>query len=258
MPSSLNGTGVTFNDATTLQSGNIPAANLGSGTADSSTFLRGDKTWAAAGGGGGRGQVLTSSGTFTVPAGVTAVKVTVIGGGGGSGGALWNSYWGSSQSSGAGGGGTAIKYITGLTPGSTVSVTVGAGGSAGGASSNGGSGGTSSFGAYCSATGGGGTAYGFYNNGTYSNNARGTPGTASGGDINATASQIGDRMIGGAALVLSAGGGPLATTCGNPGPASSGRGFGAGASGAGYNSTNCTQSSQNGAAGTSGAVIVEW
>jgi hypothetical protein len=46
MPSSLNGTGVTFNDATTLQSGNIPAANLGSGTASSSTFLRGDKTWA--------------------------------------------------------------------------------------------------------------------------------------------------------------------------------------------------------------------
>ena len=47
MPSSLNGTGVTFNDATTLQSGNIPAANLGSGTANSSVFLRGDKVWAA-------------------------------------------------------------------------------------------------------------------------------------------------------------------------------------------------------------------
>lgn len=47
MPSSLNGTGVTFNDATTLQSGNIPAANLGSGTANSTTFLRGDKTWQA-------------------------------------------------------------------------------------------------------------------------------------------------------------------------------------------------------------------
>lgn len=51
MPSSLNGTGVTFNDATTLQSGNIPAANLGSGTANSSTFLRGDKTWATVSGG---------------------------------------------------------------------------------------------------------------------------------------------------------------------------------------------------------------
>ena len=46
MPSSLNGTGVTFNDSTTLQSGSIPTANLGSGTANSSTFLRGDKTWA--------------------------------------------------------------------------------------------------------------------------------------------------------------------------------------------------------------------
>ena len=45
MPSSLNGTGVTFNDGSTLQSGNIPAANMGSGTANSSTFLRGDRTW---------------------------------------------------------------------------------------------------------------------------------------------------------------------------------------------------------------------
>ena len=47
MPSSLNGTGVTFNDATTLQSGNIPAANLGSGTANVGTVLRGNKTWGA-------------------------------------------------------------------------------------------------------------------------------------------------------------------------------------------------------------------
>jgi hypothetical protein len=45
MPSSLNGTGITFNDATTLQSGNIPTANLATGTANSTTFLRGDKTW---------------------------------------------------------------------------------------------------------------------------------------------------------------------------------------------------------------------
>lgn len=47
MASSLNGTGVTFNDGTTLQSGNIPAANLGSGTANNTTFLRGDRTFAA-------------------------------------------------------------------------------------------------------------------------------------------------------------------------------------------------------------------
>ena len=86
-------------------------------------------------------QVFTSSGTFTVPAGVTKVKVTVVGGGGGGG--IGTSY------AGGGGGGTAIKTITGLTPGGTVAVTVGAGGVAAAA------GVTSSFGAYCSATGGG-------------------------------------------------------------------------------------------------------
>jgi len=63
MPSSLNGTGVTFNDATTLQSGNIPAANLGSGTANSSTFLRGDKTWQTAGAAPTTAQILSAVGS---------------------------------------------------------------------------------------------------------------------------------------------------------------------------------------------------
>ena len=34
---------------------------------------------------GANGQVFTSNGTFTIPAGVTAIKVTVVGGGGGGG-----------------------------------------------------------------------------------------------------------------------------------------------------------------------------
>jgi len=54
-------------------------------------------------------------------------------GGGGSGGAV------SGNLRGGGGGGTAIKYLTGLTPGNTISVTVGTGGAAvvpGGASFN--------------------------------------------------------------------------------------------------------------------------
>jgi hypothetical protein len=93
---------------------------------------------------GTRGQVFTSTGTFTVPAGVSAVKVTVVGGGGGGGRGL------DSSSSGGGGGGAGFgfKWITGLTAGATVSVTVGAGGAQ---QTNGG---TSSFGAYISATGG--------------------------------------------------------------------------------------------------------
>lgn len=124
------------------------------------------------------GQVFTSSGTFTVPAGVTALKVTIVGGGGGgndsnagqNGGAGGTSSFGAYVSSGGGGGATgggdgsigtntsssydsvpniiygkgagghrsgdnyggyglpAVKFITGLTPGATVTVTIGAGG----------------------------------------------------------------------------------------------------------------------------------
>jgi hypothetical protein len=120
-------------------------------------------------------QVFTSSGTFTVPTGVTAVKVTVIGGGGG------GMSWGPDYSGGGGGGGVAVKYITSLTPGSSISVTVGVAGTGGTYPTNSGatSGGTSSFGTYCSATGG--SAGG----GTYPNTG-GAGGTGTNGDINIT------------------------------------------------------------------------
>lgn len=55
-----------------------------------------------------------TSATWTIPAGVTKVRVTVVGGGGtGSGNA------------GGGGGGAAVKILTGLTPGNTLTFTVG-------------------------------------------------------------------------------------------------------------------------------------
>ena len=127
---------------------------------------------------GDRGQVFTSTGTFTVPDGVTAVKVTVVGGGGGGGGTPSSS--GTGHTGGGGGGGVSIEYVTGLTPGGAVSVTVGAGGAGGTGNATGATGGTSSFGAYCSATGGAGGAgagSGGYGGG-------GAGGTGSGGDIN--------------------------------------------------------------------------
>ena len=88
-------------------------------------------------------QTFTSSGTWTKPDGCKTVKVTVTGGGGGSATVTTNN----SSSGGGGAGGTAIKFID-VSAVSSVTVTVGNGG---GVSS---SGGTSSFGAYCSATGG--------------------------------------------------------------------------------------------------------
>jgi len=94
-------------------------------------------------------QLFTSSGTWTAPTGVTKVRATVIGGGGGS-----NAYSGNSFSGGAGGAAVGIYTVT---PGTSYSVTVGAGGAGtGGVNAQGGTGGTSSFGSFVSATGGGG------------------------------------------------------------------------------------------------------
>lgn len=89
-------------------------------------------------------QTFTSSGTFTVPTGVTSVDVLVVGAGG-SGGA------GSSQDPGGGGGGAMVKYVSGVTvtSGAAISVTVGAA-----------SGGSSSFAADSAVTAAGGSAGG--------------------------------------------------------------------------------------------------
>ena len=97
-------------------------------------------------------QVFTASGTYTKPAGISAIEITCVGGGGG-GRATINDSLGPTL--GGCGGGAAIKRVAAASVGSTVSVTIGSGG-AGGHTNNGpgGTGGTSSFGAHCSATGG--------------------------------------------------------------------------------------------------------
>jgi hypothetical protein len=72
-----------------------------------------------------------------------------------------------------------MGFVDGLTPGGTVSVTVGAGGN--GANSyngNGGTGGTSSFGTYISATGGNGGING-YSGGGVGNSGSGGGGNSS-------------------------------------------------------------------------------
>jgi hypothetical protein len=70
-------------------------------------------------------QVFTSSGTFTVPAGVTRVKVTAIGAGG-NGGTGFTSGCACDQSFGGGGGagGYVVDYV-GVTAGGSATVTVG-------------------------------------------------------------------------------------------------------------------------------------
>lgn len=120
-------------------------------------------------------QVFTSSGTFTVPAGVTRALVEVLGGGGGGGRTA--SEDGSDFGTGGGGGGYARKVVTGLSAGGTVTVTVGTGGAKAGSGGTAGTdGGASSFGAHVSASGGAG--------GSASADALVDGGVGSNGDIN--------------------------------------------------------------------------
>ncbi len=89
--------------------------------------------------------VFNSSGTYTKPNGIKAIRVTVVGAGG-AGQNVENAINGQQYGTAGSGGGTAIKYILEAAIGVTETVTVGAGTT--------GSGGSSSFGSHCSAQGG--------------------------------------------------------------------------------------------------------
>ena len=196
------------------------------------------QTWAAAG-----------TYNFTVPDGVYYVFAEVWGGGGGGGG--------TGAANSAGGGGGAGQYRSGwvpVTPGSTITVTVGAAGTAGAnTGGNGGSGGTSSFGSLVSATGGSG---GVGINGGAGGGGNGGSGGA-GGTVafDGASGQIG--YVIGSIAIGGAGGGPFGgqganfvassggSVIGRSGPVS-GSGGGGGADGGA------------GGAGNTGRVTVQW
>ena len=124
--------------------------------------------WAEAAGGAGirSMQVWTSNGTWNRPTGVKSIIVTVTGAGGG----------GSGYAESAGAGGTSERVID-VTNTSSVSVTVGNPGGGSNYSGCGGNGGTSSFGGYCSASGG-------YGANCRQQHAGGIGGNGSGGNLN--------------------------------------------------------------------------
>jgi len=135
--------------------GAIPISKLSAtGTASSSTFLRGDGSWQGAGGPGSFNvdYYTSGSGTWTCPQGVTKVLVTVAGGGCGGG------------NFGQGGHGGIVTGLVSVTPGTSYNYSVGAGtGSSNGAATAG----TSSFSSVISANGGG--YNGGYGNANYGN-----------------------------------------------------------------------------------------
>lgn len=184
-----------------------------------------------------------ASTTFTVPLGVQLVRATVVGGGGGGGGSN-----GSYAAAGGGAGGFASGTFS-TTPGTTIAITVGAGGTAGVAGASAGNGGVSSFGTLLSATGGQGGQY---------ENAVSTPGGAggqgSGGELAGSGGygadgQNASTVIGGHGGESLYGGGGRASTAGNP--ALNGQAPGSGAGGT-YNTAG------NGGQGAAGIVILEY
>lgn len=169
-----------------LASGDIVANQIITAIYDGTNFQLLSPIWNLA---YSRRQVFTSSGTFTVPAGIYSIKVKSVGAGGGGGGSA-----GGSGAAGGGGGYADGVYTT--TPATAYTVTVGTGGSAG-ANGDGSAGSATTFGVLQTANGGGGGISG---------GAGGAGGTATGGDFNITG-QLGSRGISGGSLGGHSGGG---------------------------------------------------
>jgi len=203
-----------------------------------------------------------TSATFTIPTGVTVMKVTVIGGGGAGGGA-GQIYCGcpcgpgyfAAGGNGGGAGGAAITYLTGLTPGNTLAYTVGAGGTAN-SQAAGGSGGTSSVvsgtQSITSITCTGGAGGGF----SFAPITPGAGGTATGGTIN-IAGSIGGAANGdnGAGCIFNGYG---ANVTGGSGSAVGKAATGYGSGGGGAVSGNPIATARVGGAGKAGIVIFEY
>jgi len=198
-----------------------------------------------------RSQLFTTSGTWTCPAGVTTVYITMCGGGGGGGGGL--AAWGNNASGGGGASGAAlINTPIVVTGGNTYTVTIGSGGS--GSSADGSAGGSTSFDSISVAGGGGGGGARNYNP-NLANGGGGTPygGPDSSGAGNGAYGTIkGGYGAGGNGGTGGAGaGGVLYGLGGNGGSSAAGgnaSGYGAGGGGGGSGGTTA-YGGGNGASG---------
>jgi hypothetical protein len=222
-------------------------------------------------------QVLTaSSGTYTTPAGVTAIDVTnVAGGGGGGGSTAAGSIYRLAAGAGGASGGVSRKLI--LAPAASYAFTVGSGGTAGNGTTptNGGAGGDTTFdSATVVAKGGGGGATGSYivSNANSDSAAKGGSPASSGaaGDVTTYGSPGGNAFCLSAIAEVGGSGSFVHIHAGNGASSSFGCGghaaygfgvVGAGVAasghGAGGSGASSANANANGGAGSAGCIIVD-
>jgi hypothetical protein len=273
----LVGTSVNSASTATILTGtstaSVQTTALGGGTADNTTFLRGDRTFQAIAtmtattsglvptppndvnqvlrGNGtfgaaslGRLYNITryttaGSGTYTKPANINRLLIRAIGGGGGSGGS-------SSAAGGGGGGGGGYGDLFITSPAASYAYSVGAAGLGGGSGSAGGSGGATtiagiSAGAGAAGTGGSGTTGGTGGSGGSTSgggtNMRGGPGGAaavSAGGSTSTGGNGGNCVLGGGGIGGGNGPGPSAGLSGGGAGGATGSGIAGSNGGPGY------------------------
>lgn len=212
-------------------------------------------------------QTFTSSGSFTVPDGVTTLYLSGCAGGGGGGGGGGNPTTGSSGGGGGGGGAgnIAINQSVTVVPGQTYTVTIGARGNGGANSGSGSSdgkngtgGGTTSFGSLLTLSGGGAGLGGVSGgNPSPGGGFGGAPGGSDGGDGNfTTAVATGNGGVGASGPFGVNGGRGRSGTPGRSGYAATGYGTGGGGGGGSYGSGGGIGAA--GGNGSPGILIVRW
>lgn len=194
-----------------------------------------------------RQSVITLTGGWTVPQGVTQVRVRVIGAGGGGGGG------GSGFSGGGGGAGGSAQAIVQVAQGTVVPVTIGQGGSGGPPGQSGGGGSASSFGGRVSATGGGGGG----SNNPFSAGGFGGVGQAD-GTVRDPLTQFGGYGTDGYAGTTAPAGAGGASAMGGGGRGASGGGAAANGQAAGSGGGGAYGGAAPGGQGANGLTLVEY
>ena len=208
---------------------------------------------------------LTSSGSFTVPEGVTELWISGCAGGAGGGGSQTTSNATVAGSGGGSSGGFVQRFKLAVTPGQVIPYTIGAAGTGGAAGGGiGGDGGNTTFGSYLTLLGGKGGAVGQSAYDSASGGIGGLGGPTGSGGGHGSWGGDSQNINGGGAYGGKGGDCPFGSAGGqvrgnvNPIAGMDAVGYGAGGGGAGGANVNGAHTGAKGGNGAPGVLFIEW